>query len=640
MKNEILIRILTPCLLIACVFILAGCFNTPDADPNLFSEDEVISETREFSGDVTVAEGVTVTLEDGVMLFLDADSTLHVRGTLKLTEYDFATLNYIGAEKIAFYKGANLYVNDKHVLGEEGDFSAIIQLGNTTWAARQSGAPVLTLTTGKVSIAGKVYLNGEIKDSRPWDLGDDSAVVLYEDNSLKFISDEGSLACVHTAGGQNTHKDCTFDKRHTTYFVGDEGWTGYSWLDFLDMSNILPEGFDEMTPEEQQNAIYNEVLPKLGGYLDYTEIVKKRNADAMGGAPTWNGKEVTTELEADASVGEDGQLIKNVRFSEREGTRNVYDLWLPASVANGEDKGRDVPVIVFLHGGSWTSGVKEDISDLCAMYAKMGYVTATVNYRLNLEEGAEGFVYEYDNGDFFDMMKDIEDTVKSIKSELEKRGYTSSGMAISGQSAGGHLAMLYAANYGDESAIPVKLVLDEYGPADFSPTAWANAKVIWGADPDRWDEWGKTYKTISDDPAYDEKMENSAAFVAGMLLIHGYDVELEADGKTPTDAYIQKLLRDYNGPTSEIYKQIQSLSPVLNWEKYNIPLVGIHGEMDPIVNVENAFALDRMLESLNTDYMMIITPVNGHPQGEDKNAYEAYYAASLEYLERYLPSAK
>ena len=62
--------------------------------------------------------------------------------------------------------------------------------------------------------------------------------------------------------------------------------------------------------------------------------------------------------------------------------------------------------------------------------------------------------------------------------------------------------------------------------------------------------------------------------------------------------------------------------------------------MDPIVNVENAFALDRMLESLNTDYMMIITPVNGHPQGEDKNAYEAYYAASLEYLERYLPSAK
>ena len=274
------------------------------------------------------------------------------------------------------------------------------------------------------------------------------------------------------------------------------------------------------------------------------------------------------------------------------------------------------------------------------MYAKMGYVTATVNYRLNLEEGAEGFVYEYDNGDFFDMMKDIEDTVKSIKSELEKRGYTSSGMAISGQSAGGHLAMLYAANYGDESAIPVKLVLDEYGPADFSPTAWANAKVIWDADPDRWDEWGKTYKTISDDPAYDEKMENSAAFVAGMLLIHGYDVELEADGKTPTDAYIQKLLRDYNDPTSEIYKQIQSLSPVLNWEKYNIPLVGIHGEMDPIVNVENAFALDRMLESLNTDYMMIITPVNGHPQGEDKNAYEAYYAASLEYLERYLPSAK
>lgn len=42
------------------------------------------------------------------------------------------------------------------------------------------------------------------------------------------------------------------------------------------------------------------------------------------------------------------------------------------------------PLIVFAHGGSFISGSKtdQDVSSLCTTFAKMGYVTASINYRL------------------------------------------------------------------------------------------------------------------------------------------------------------------------------------------------------------------------------------------------------------------
>ena len=42
------------------------------------------------------------------------------------------------------------------------------------------------------------------------------------------------------------------------------------------------------------------------------------------------------------------------------------------------------PVIVMAHGGSFVGGDKSDMAYLCTEFAKRGYVTATINYRLGL----------------------------------------------------------------------------------------------------------------------------------------------------------------------------------------------------------------------------------------------------------------
>ena len=55
------------------------------------------------------------------------------------------------------------------------------------------------------------------------------------------------------------------------------------------------------------------------------------------------------------------------------------DIYLPDG-----DTATNRPVIIFIHGGSFYAGDKTqtDCEDFCRAFAKRGYVTASVNYRL------------------------------------------------------------------------------------------------------------------------------------------------------------------------------------------------------------------------------------------------------------------
>ena len=49
------------------------------------------------------------------------------------------------------------------------------------------------------------------------------------------------------------------------------------------------------------------------------------------------------------------------------------------------DTATNRPVIIYIHGGSFYSGDKSmtDCIDFCTSFAKRGYVTASINYRLS-----------------------------------------------------------------------------------------------------------------------------------------------------------------------------------------------------------------------------------------------------------------
>ena len=55
-----------------------------------------------------------------------------------------------------------------------------------------------------------------------------------------------------------------------------------------------------------------------------------------------------------------------------------YDLYIPAGLQSEEDQ----YLILFIHGGSFNSGAKEDGDAWCKFYATKGYITATADYTL------------------------------------------------------------------------------------------------------------------------------------------------------------------------------------------------------------------------------------------------------------------
>lgn len=58
-----------------------------------------------------------------------------------------------------------------------------------------------------------------------------------------------------------------------------------------------------------------------------------------------------------------------------ESTRQQLDLYSPAEP-------QTVPVVVFIHGGSWTGGSKDDYKFVGESLARAGYLTAVISYRL------------------------------------------------------------------------------------------------------------------------------------------------------------------------------------------------------------------------------------------------------------------
>ncbi len=60
---------------------------------------------------------------------------------------------------------------------------------------------------------------------------------------------------------------------------------------------------------------------------------------------------------------------------------NLYlDIYEPLN-----DTASKRPMVLFVHGGAWTDGTKMQGRDFCSFFAKRGYVTASIDYRLGIE---------------------------------------------------------------------------------------------------------------------------------------------------------------------------------------------------------------------------------------------------------------
>lgn len=96
--------------------------------------------------------------------------------------------------------------------------------------------------------------------------------------------------------------------------------------------------------------------------------------------------------------------------------------------------------IVFVHGGGWVRGDKENIlknERLVNYFINKGYVLACINFRLLMNEESPGATYK-------DQASDIAAAIKWLHENIEKYDGNPNEMVLFGYSSGAHLASLVA----------------------------------------------------------------------------------------------------------------------------------------------------------------------------------------------------
>ena len=153
------------------------------------------------------------------------------------------------------------------------------------------------------------------------------------------------------------------------------------------------------------------------------------------------------------------KVYKNLVYKEIDSLKLALDIYQPANIRKSR------PAIIFIHGGSWNWGKRSDYLVYLLDFAKRGWITATVTYRLRKQAKYPAAV------------RDVKCAIKWIKNHATEYKIDAENMAIVGGSAGAHLAMLTAftagtAQFSRECAGPgnarVKALVDIYGPVDLT----------------------------------------------------------------------------------------------------------------------------------------------------------------------------
>ena len=159
--------------------------------------------------------------------------------------------------------------------------------------------------------------------------------------------------------------------------------------------------------------------------------------------------------------------IKDIEYKNIDGKSLQLDIYRPKNLTD------TVPLLVFIHGGSWKGGKRSDYLVYLVDFARRGYVTATVSYRL-LADGVYPACAE-----------DIRDVIKWFFDNGNNYGYDPDRIALVGGSAGGHLAMLGGYGWGKTEERSdsikdhrVKAVVDIYGPADLTTEYARNHPLV------------------------------------------------------------------------------------------------------------------------------------------------------------------
>ena len=261
----------------------------------------------------------------------------------------------------------------------------------------------------------------------------------------------------------------------------------------------------------------------------------------------------------------------DVSYGEADHQPLRLDLWRPAD-------DRRLPAVVFIHGGGWSAGDKNDFAGLAQGLAAHGYVCFSINYRL-VKAPANPWPACYD---------DCQRAVRWVRAHAADYNLDPDKLGVLGASAGGHLvAMLGATDTRDNSDADLAkfssrptCVVDLFGPVDFT----ADLTVVGQAGP-----W-------------------VVALVKGLL-----------QGKTKDEA-------------PDLYK---AASPIFHIDAATVPFLIFQGGKDPLVSPTQSRSLDAALRAAGRPSTLIEFPEEGHGFVQKANL-ETFVKQTLAFFDHWL----
>lgn len=237
----------------------------------------------------------------------------------------------------------------------------------------------------------------------------------------------------------------------------------------------------------------------------------------------------------------------DITYREVDGLRLKLDVVVPR-LSLGEAPWWEIPgeslkpALLYIHGGGWVEGEKETRFLGLLPYVARGWVVININYRLAGEAVAPAAI------------EDCREALHWVVQHANELQIDTSRIVVSGESAGGHLALMTGllqagdslcnGTYVVEKPLKVAAIINWYGVTDFT----------------------------------EERLQNHT------------------------------WVKDLNNRA----RALRSLSPLNYLSPDAPPILTIHGDADPVVDPEHARKLHQKLETIGADNRLIMIPGKKH----------------------------
>jgi acetyl esterase/lipase len=177
--------------------------------------------------------------------------------------------------------------------------------------------------------------------------------------------------------------------------------------------------------------------PALGYSMD---CIFKTVAGGMWGTTSYEYFVTKQKITVDKDMTIGATFFKSVLVDNIEVTRDIvyaqpgvkklkYDVYSPKGAKN-------LPIIVIIHGGGWSSNNEDIMRGLAFELVKGGqYVVCSIDYRWNKNLDGDAVPNKVNN-----LIEDVYGAIAHIQEHAAKYGGDATRIAVTGDSAGGHLS--------------------------------------------------------------------------------------------------------------------------------------------------------------------------------------------------------